>query len=327
MSATLSSEQKAQHYIPKLYLKGFTDRQKRLWVCEKFKPIRSSRPRDEAHRPDYYTHEERGERDETAENVLKQVESQAAPIICKLANPQFALTPERAGHVILFVAFMFVRVPTWREHLDNIAAGLAMSRLMRIANDREKFHQICAEMEKEKGTSLGVDFEELRRNALDGRFDIKQGSKAFNLGSMFMSGGDVAKQLATMGYQALYAPPGKFFVTSDSPVYTIQPDGRGQATVGMGFGHDNVEVYFPLNKKTCLKLKRGIAPKGRMIEEGHVDGINRMTMLTAVQYLYSSESYRRIARLFDERGCKVQVGKNAFMPHPQPPGEPPLRLN
>jgi hypothetical protein len=326
MSATPSSGQKAQHYIPKLYLKGFTDRQKRLWVCEKFQPIRSSRPKYEAHRPDYYTHEERGERDETAEDVLKQVESQSAPIICKLANPHYALTPERAGRVILFVAFMFVRVPTWREHLDNIAAGLAMSRLMRVANDRENFHQICAEMEREKGKSLGVDIEVLRRNALDGRFDIKQGSKAFNLGSMFMSGGDVAKQLATMGYHALYAPPGKFFVTSDSPVYTIQPDGHGQATVGMGFGHDNVEVYFPLNKKTCLKLKRGIVPKGRMIENGHVDEINRMTMVTAAHYLYSSEGYRRIARLFDERGCKVRVGENAFMSAPQAPGTKATRL-
>lgn len=326
MGATPSSEQKAQHYIPKLYLKGFTDHQKRLWVCEKFKPIRSSRPKDEAHRPDYYTHQERGQRDETAENVLKQVESRAAPIICKLANPQYALTPENAGHVILFVAFMFVRVPTWREHLDNIAAGLAMSRLMRVANDREKFHKICVEMEREKGESLGVDSEELRQNVLNNRFDIKQGSRAFNLDSMFMSGGDVAKQLATMGYQALYARQGKFFVTSDSPVYTIQPDGRGQSTVGMGFGHDHVEVYFPLNKKTCLKLKRGMVSKGRVIEDGHVDNINRMTMVTAAHYLYSSEGYRRIARLFDERGCKVRVGENAFMSTPQPPGTKATRL-
>jgi hypothetical protein len=51
-----------------------------------------------------------------------------------------------------------------------------------------------------------------------------------------------------------------------------------------------------------------------------------VTMATAVQYLYSSERHRRIARLFDERGCKVQIGKNAFMPHPQPPGESPIRL-
>jgi hypothetical protein len=129
-----------------------------------------------------------------------------------------------------------------------------------------------------------------------------------------------------MGYQAYYAPQGKFFVTSDSPVFTIQPDGMGEATVGMGVGWDNVEVYCPLNKKTCFRLKRAIKAMGRIIEEGRVDQINRITMATATKYLYSSEGHRRIARLFDERGCKVQVGKNAFMPHPQPPRQSQIRL-
>ncbi len=295
----MPEDAKAQHYIPKLYLKGFTDKQKRLWVCEKFKAIRASMPKDEAHRPDYYTHAEKGHRDETAESLLKVVESKAAPVICKLANPQYVLTPENAGRVIMFVAFMFVRVPSWREHIDTLAAQFALNRLLGTARDKDKFHRTCIELEKAKGESLGVDFEELRQNVLDGKFGI----------------------MATMGYQALYAPPGKFFVTSDSPVYTIQPDGMGQATVGMGFGHDNVEVYFPLNKRACLTLKKGIEPQGRMIEVGRVDQINRMTMATAVQYLYSSEGHRRIARLFDERGCKVQVGKNAFMLNPPSPGD------
>ncbi len=82
-------ETKAQHYIPKFYLKGFTDNQGALWVYEKFKPLRESKPKKEAHRPDYYSHIEKGERDETAEDALKIVESQVAPTIRKLANPQY----------------------------------------------------------------------------------------------------------------------------------------------------------------------------------------------------------------------------------------------
>jgi hypothetical protein len=162
-----SPETKAQHYIPKFYLKGFTDRQKRLWVCERFKPIRNSKPKDEAQRPDYYTHAERGQRDETAEDILKQVESKAAPIICKLANPQYVLTPENASHVIMFVAFMFARVPSWRENLDNLAAQLAKKKILEVANDKEQFHRTCLELEKQRGESLGVDFEELRQDALN----------------------------------------------------------------------------------------------------------------------------------------------------------------
>lgn len=324
MTTAPASEPKAQHYIPKFYLKGFADRHKTLWVCERFKPIRSSKAKDEAHRPDYYTVTEQSHRNETAEDILKEVESRAAPIICKLANPQYTLTRENASHVIMFVAFLFARLPSWREYLNNLSVQLAWKMLLRAVGDKEEFHKTCAAIEKEQGNSLG-DPEEFRQAVLNRGFDIEQ-SKAHNLGSMCLSACSIAKSLATMGYQAFYAPQGRFFLTSDSPVWTLQPDGAGEAAVGIGFGWDNVEVYCPLNKRTCFRMKRGIEPMGRVIEEGRVDEINRVTMATAVQYLYSSESHRRIARLFDERGCKVQVGKNAFMSNPQPPGEPPIRL-
>jgi hypothetical protein len=325
MGVDSSTEQKAQHYIPKFYLKGFTDKQGTLWVCERFKAIRASKPKKEAHRADYYTVSDEDRRNETAEDILKQIESKAAPIICKLANPQYTLTPENASRVIMFVAFMFARVPSWRENLNNMAVQTAWDMISRSVADKEEFYKLCAETEKKRGVSLG-DFEELRQAALNRRFKIEQ-SKAHNLGSMCESACSIAKQLAMMDYQAFYAPQGKFFLTSDSPVWTLQSDGSGEATVGMGFGWENVEVYCPLNKRTCFRLKRGIKAMGRIIEEGRVDEINRVTMATANQYLYSSEGHRRIARLFDERGCKVQAGKNAFMPHPQPPGETPPRLN
>jgi hypothetical protein len=325
MATAPSSEAKAQHYIPKFYLKGFTGKQGSLWVCERFKGIRESKPKKEAHRPDYYTVSDEGQRNETAEDILKEVESRAAPIIRKLANPQYTLTPENASHVIMFVAFLFARVPSWREHLNTLSVQVAWKMLQRGVENKEEFYKTCAEIEKQQGTSLG-DFEKLRQDVLNRRFDIEQ-SPSHNLGSMCLSACNIAKMLAEMDYQAFYAPEGKFFLASDSPVWTLQDDGTGEATVGMGFGWDNVEVYCPLNKKTCFRLKKGIKPMGRVIEEGRVDQINRVTMATAVQYLYSSEGHRRIARLFDERGCKVQVGKNAFMPHPQPPGQPALRLN
>lgn len=319
MASPASPEAKAQHYIPKFYLKGFTDRDGRLWVCEKFKPIRGSKPGAEAHRPDYYTHADQGERDDTAENILKQSESRAAPIVRKLANPQYVLTPENAGRLIIFVAFMFARVPSWREHLDNIAAQVARDGLMKHAGDKEKFYKTWASMEKAAGESLKMEPEKLREYILKGEYDLTQGSRGFNIGAMFTSAFSVIDKFQLMGYQALYAPQGKYFMTSDCPVFTLQPDGSGAATIGMGLGWENIEVFFPLNKKTCLRMKRGIPPKGRIVEPGYVDDINHIVMATAVEYLYSCEGLRRIARLFDERGCKVKAGKNAFMPSPPTP--------
>ena len=47
-------------------------------------------PKKEARRQDHYTHTEDERRDETAYDLLKNIEPRAAPILCKLANPQYS---------------------------------------------------------------------------------------------------------------------------------------------------------------------------------------------------------------------------------------------
>lgn len=307
---------KAQHYIPKFYLKGFTDKVGALWVCEKFKPIRKSTPKKEAHRPDYYTHSEAGQRDETAEDVLKGTECRAAPIIKKLANPQYLLTPSNACNLIVFVAFMFARVPSWREYLDTIIEKLIKQNHQNVASDKEKFQNLWTEFERTQEKPLATDGESIRQYLLKGQFDLEQTSTAFNLGAMFVSARRIDEILQGFGYEALFAPEQKFFMTSDCPVYTLKPDGKRYATIGAGFDWPDIEVYFPLNKRACLHLKRGLRPRGRFIVAGNVDEINGVIMATATKYLYSCEPYRRISRLFDERGCKVRPGKESFLSTP-----------
>ena len=76
----------AQHYVPKFYLKGFTDKQAVLWVYERFKPKRPSKPKHEANRPDYYTHSEHGFRDESAEATLRPGDER-----CLLIKPFYSI--------------------------------------------------------------------------------------------------------------------------------------------------------------------------------------------------------------------------------------------
>jgi hypothetical protein len=309
----VETETKDQHYIPNLYLKGFTDKEGILWVCEKFKPIRPSKPKCEANRPDYYTHSEKGGRDETAEDVLKGVESRAATILRKIGNPQYVLTPENVSQLIVFVAFMFARVPSWREALDKVAGKVALDNHLKLASDRERFHALCSDYERSTRKPLGIDYEKLRQHVLNGDFKLIQKSVAFNLDAMFHTAFSLLEELKHFGYQALYAPEGCFYVTSDAPVFTLHPDKSGKSILGVGFGWRDTEVYFPLNKRACLRMKRGIEPMGRIVEAGRVAEINKILMITAAQHLYSSQSHRRIARLFDQHGCKIRAGTNAFM--------------
>jgi hypothetical protein len=154
---------KDQHYIPKFYLKGFTDKDGKVWVCEKFKPMRASLPKDIAHRPDYYTHENDGKRDETAEQILMESESRAAAIIRTIAKSRrsdYVPTPKEIAHLMMFVAYMFARVPAWRDFLDEMAVSIATKNLHSLASDKARFHQSCIDFERKTGKSLGIDFEE-----------------------------------------------------------------------------------------------------------------------------------------------------------------------
>jgi hypothetical protein len=184
------------------------------------------------------------------------------------------------------------------------------------ARDKERFHQSCKDMERDTGKSLGMDTEELRQFILSGEYEIEQTSHAYSLGTMFTSGLAVMDELQKFGFEVLYAPKGQFFVTSHSPVFTIKPEGNGQATVGMGFGWPGVEVFFPLNKRACLRMRKGLQPKKIFISEEKLEMVNNLIMATATQFLYSNENYKRLARLFDERGCKVRAGRDAFMIEP-----------
>lgn len=228
------------------------------------------------------------------------------------------------ANLYVFIAFMFARAPSWRNNLDRMFSHIAKQRHLALAGDKERFHKMCADVERKTGEPLGMGVEELRQYLLKGQYKIVQTSTAYKLRTMFESAISVASEMKEFGFEVLYAPTGRFFVTSDSPVFTLRPESKRGSVIGVGFGLSNVIVHFPLNKRACLRLRRGVEPSGFYISERHLDEINRLTMTTATRCLYSPEGNRRIARLFDQWGCKAQPGKNTFMLEP-PSQSPPHR--
>ncbi len=307
----MAGNAKAQHYIPESYLKGFTDRNRVLWVCEKSKELRPSRPKDEAKKLDYYTDTKDGTRDETAEKALSAIESQAAVILKKIANPHYRLTPQTAGSLYFFAAFMFARVPTMREYVDKLVCATERHRQKTLARDKQKFEESWRQYEQATGKAAG-DLETIRQFILNGKYKITQDSVGFNLGAMFDFGFRVMDKLIRCNYEILYAPEGYHFITSDSPVFTLLPDRTG-ITFGMGFEWPGVHTLFPLNKRACLRLRLGVPITARRISPRLVAEINRFTMICAAQHVYMSAADERLRALFDAEGCKVKPGVNAFM--------------
>jgi Protein of unknown function (DUF4238) len=316
----LLDDSRSAHYISECYLKGFMDVNRVLWVYEKFKAPKASKPKDEAQLPDYYSHSEDGPRNDKAEALLGKIESRAAPVLRKLSEPTCVPTLKEMEQIYLFTVAMLVRVPSFRRHLDSIAVNTYREMELRIARDKERFYQVCAEVEADVGKPMNTDYETFRQQVLNDKWEYVQTSNAFNLHAMFVSARSASRCLIEYDYQILYAPKGDFFVTSDSPVFTLQHDGPRHAVMGMGLGHPNVQVYMPLNKRAFLKLGRNLrSTKTIQIPTGHVAELNRLTMNNATICLYAPERSRRTARLFDQWGCKIEPGRNAFMLTPELP--------
>jgi hypothetical protein len=307
------------HYVPKFYLKGFTDKNGSLWVYEKGRNApRESSPKAEGNQENYYVFSDRGYPDDSAEKVFSKAESVVAPTIRKVGNPQFKMSDRQRSELYTFVALMFVRVPAYREFLDQLMGKIMKSYTQKQASDPEKFAAAMKEFEAKTGESVG-DIEKLRKFAASDDYFVKQGSLGYNLGLVFRSGLEISEIFdREFNHDLYYAAPGTMFMTCDNPIVTFEPDIDGRAWVGMGVGRPRTEVIFPLNKRVCLIMSR----KGRGAKEVasplRSRQINDMVMAASQKFAYASEGTRRIARIFNERGCSIKYGENAFLGDPPP---------
>jgi hypothetical protein len=322
----LPDNSKAQHYIPQFYLKGFTDNGK-LWVLEKWNAPRASRPKNEAHRPDFYTFHDLGYRDEAAERTLCLVENEVAPIIKKIANKTTDLTAQQISSLYIFVSVMFARVPNWRTMLDSKAGELLKEMMLKKAQNKEDFNADYRRFYRQRHQTdeeLMTEAEKMRALILSGQWAAEQKSVGYNLKMMFQSAFAIAETIAPRSLELLViqpheqsgAPEESAFLTSDSPVVTLLPEAGGKASIGIGFGCEGAEVFMSLNKRVCLRIYEGKVHQRRvLISRDMVKQINNVIMAAATRYVYSSRGERRLARLFNEYGCKIIPGKNAFVFH------------
>jgi hypothetical protein len=192
MGTPSAAAQADHHYVPKFYLKGFTDQKKSLWVYEYGRNApRESDPKHEGHRPNYYTFADRGQPDDSAEKLLSRIESIVAPTIRKLANPQFKPTAQQVSELYTFVSIMYVRVPAWREFVNSSVSKLMKDHAQEQARDRSGFFKLLDQYEEKTGKTI-PDREKLWEFAISDNYTVTQRSDGFNLLLTFQTGLEIA---------------------------------------------------------------------------------------------------------------------------------------
>lgn len=304
----------AGHYIPEFYLKGFTEGKGLLWVHEKQASPRASSPKREANQPDYYALSHASLDTDALEKMYARAESIVAPAICKSRNPLFVMKDDDAGNIRAFIALSFTRVPHFIDFLKESQLVLAKKLAAKQAQKDTRFIEIVAEINQRFGTE--IDPEEARRTFVEGDYHLAHRNNDFALSSMLRANAKIMRILVEeFEHDLLYAPEGSQFITTDSPVMTLINQGDGSALFGVGFAHQQTEVFYPLNKRAAMHLRRDATRKKIHISSARVDQINRALMGWGQRYMYASSGHRRLGRLFSQYAGAVRFGKTALL-HP-----------
>lgn len=277
-----------------------------VWVYEKDRPPRPSTPHKEARERDFYAFERTGERNFQVEEWLSTVEQNVAPIIKRLKNVRYVLTAAEREWLAIFGGTMHTRTPAGREFIGTRIEPAASRAIKEAASDLAEFRALCCSLGLPMEPDL--DLEEVRKGILEGKYDSIAERPDFKLASVIDVGLKEAEVLLRFDWQIVHAYDSEYFLTSDCPVVSgLWERERRMARFHMGFDIPGIDIFFPLDRTMCLRMKKGIEPGAHQVPDRGVRYFNKATMMCAHRRAYAAKQSVKLERLFNKRGCTVSL--------------------
>lgn len=275
-----------QHYIPKYYLKGFTDLQKpsNIWVYEKGSTRIFSTTIEKV-----AIENNRWPKD-TEEYLANVIEDPANPVLEKIRNCQ-AITQDDKDVLSAYIVLMLKRVPKGLERMKEIAPEVAdevfenvESSIQRLlVKYPEKRSILEAHLQKlpdykleyEKEFPMEVYYNNLTPNSTPGILDV----------------------LRSMKWTFLISN-GQPFLASDNPVFYFE---------SLGLGNSTSELSFPISSDITLLTtwRKNILEGYVAIKENILREINRRTASIATKYIYYSQKVQWVVNLVNKKNPRL----------------------
>jgi hypothetical protein len=295
-----------EHIVPRSYLENFCDPQGTLFVYEQGKDVRESRPERECHERDFYEYEVGTRKTENAyEDWLSGIEDAAKSLVPLIADSQ-PLGQREATTWACFVASLFARTRKVRAQFSSAMIERLREHTQHPEFVRDLQHELLRAGEL-------VYTEDLRKQIDDLRMMMEGSPSNYHVTGLPRKTAILAEALLYKQWHTLCAPSGKFFVTSDCPVVTVERKGSEWAR-GSGFGNEKVMILLPLTPEKVFfaaprsfSVNRGIGP-------AFVDSTNYLVVQFGHRNVYANLRSDEIKTLVDHEINQVVFGKNAFMP-------------
>jgi hypothetical protein len=275
------------HYVPKFYLKGFTEKpaSEMMFVYQKgTKDLFHTQVKNIGNEKGLYTEE--------LEVVLaNDIENSANPILQKLRDFQPISTNEK----LVFSRYMFsmfLRVPKRLNWIVEKSPKI----MDKTFSDFEKQLQELAQKHPDKAGLVEQRIEQLhdiRKNKAD---EFVKGMWLQNI----PTGIDrpPVQMLAKMEWRFLEYDGAQFFLTSDNPFFFFE---------AIGIGNEKSEVTFPLARNLVLwaKWKMDVSPGFYRARTQFVKEVNRRTISNALNFVFSPQAADWIPELLNKKNIRL----------------------
>lgn len=249
----MTSTARRHHYLPQVYLAGFTDTGKKdgqfhvLDICSE--TCFPTSPKNVAVERDFNRVDVEGKPPDVVEKALSPFEERAGQAIRNVNRMQTFPNDEDFNWIIHLLCLIAVRNPQLRKSF-NRSRELAIRVIEDLLVSDEKIwaHHLRKAQEAGYVRETSISFEEFKRSIKEAEYQIE-----------FLPEGNLRVELRTFDkilqilgrriWSLLVAPSsGPDFICSDHPVALTWKNSANRGPIG--YGLKNTEVFFPLGPKT-----------------------------------------------------------------------------
>lgn len=221
------TESEWQHFVPRMYLKGFLDpakvaaKQHVLWVYEQNRKAKARGPAAVAGEQGFYYTPENPGAESLVETMLSKIETIASDHLEKVRSGAFPPSPQKKAELSTFLGNLRFRTRVFRELLNASAIEGFRRTCQRLLREGK-----VTEMAEAERVAQGIEgpinmesIESFVQGMADGTTELTQTGKAWAIGQAFEGGQKLAERLESMRWLLIEAPAGESFITCDNPVY------------------------------------------------------------------------------------------------------------
>jgi hypothetical protein len=251
-SAAKSAEPKGHHYVPAMYLRGFTGAKSQLFAINRAeeKWFRTA-PENVAKKKHFDRLEIQGMEPNVLEKALSEFEGEVAPALERIKAAKSLAVEQDRSLLVNFIAAIALRNPRRREDLGKIISFAKRKEFADRFANKAKFEATAKEMKAKGFWKEELTFEEMIAG-------VKEEDFAASKEEIIMAEIDqhdpLTERLWHRKWQMVIAPEESGgFVTTDDPVCLRWSDGEPHGGLSPGFAVAGTEVIFPVSTKVCLR--------------------------------------------------------------------------